>query len=228
MPRFFPGDGAREVRSGRSGFRPGSAATTLLREPQRRRSTSRACDIPDPLNEFRPRSVGASGTIAGLYARIDTERGVWKAPAGTEALLRGVSELDAPADGRGERRAQPARHQLPAHFPDLRDRQLGRPHPAMAPTRWRRSGSTSRSAASRFSSRRASSAARSGSSSSRTTSHLGPDPAQHRRLHANLFRQGAFQGQPRARRISSSATARPRPRTTSTTASSTSWSASRR
>jgi phage tail sheath protein FI len=50
--------------------------------------------IPDPLNEFRLRSVGASGTIAGLYARTDNERGVWKAPAGTDAVLRGVSELE--------------------------------------------------------------------------------------------------------------------------------------
>jgi len=38
--------------------------------------------IPDPLNDFRLRSVGASGTIAGLYARTDGARGVWKAPAG--------------------------------------------------------------------------------------------------------------------------------------------------
>jgi phage tail sheath protein FI len=50
--------------------------------------------IPDPLNEFRLRSVGASGTMAGLYARIDANRGVWKAPAGTEANLRNVSQLD--------------------------------------------------------------------------------------------------------------------------------------
>jgi uncharacterized protein len=50
--------------------------------------------IPDPLNGLRLRSVGASGTIAGLYARTDNERGVWKAPAGTDAVLRGVSELE--------------------------------------------------------------------------------------------------------------------------------------
>ncbi len=49
--------------------------------------------IPDPLNEFRLRSVGACGTIAGLYARTDSNRGVWKAPAGTEASLRNVSKL---------------------------------------------------------------------------------------------------------------------------------------
>ncbi len=50
--------------------------------------------IPDPLNENRRRSVGASGTMAGVYARTDGERGVWKAPAGLEATLRNVAELD--------------------------------------------------------------------------------------------------------------------------------------
>lgn len=35
--------------------------------------------------------VGPSGAIAGLMARIDAARGVWKAPAGTEADLRGVT-----------------------------------------------------------------------------------------------------------------------------------------
>jgi phage tail sheath protein FI len=50
--------------------------------------------VPDPLNGFRLRTIGASGAIAGLYARTDNERGVWKAPAGTDAVLRGVSELE--------------------------------------------------------------------------------------------------------------------------------------
>lgn len=47
--------------------------------------------VPDPLNEYRPRNIGASGTMAGVYARTDSERGVWKAPAGTDAALRGVT-----------------------------------------------------------------------------------------------------------------------------------------
>jgi len=34
-----------------------------------------------------------SGTIAGLMARTDANRGVWKAPAGTDAVLRGVQSL---------------------------------------------------------------------------------------------------------------------------------------
>jgi hypothetical protein len=37
--------------------------------------------------------VGATGALAGLMARIDGSRGVWKAPAGTEADLRGIVEL---------------------------------------------------------------------------------------------------------------------------------------
>lgn len=47
--------------------------------------------IADPLNENRPRNVGASGTMAGIYARTDAGRGVWKAPAGTDATLRGAT-----------------------------------------------------------------------------------------------------------------------------------------
>jgi uncharacterized protein len=46
--------------------------------------------IGDPLNNFQLRTFAPSGVIAGLYARIDGSRGVWKAPAGTEATLNGV------------------------------------------------------------------------------------------------------------------------------------------
>jgi len=49
--------------------------------------------IADPLNGFRLRTVSPSGTMAGLYSRIDAARGVWKAPAGTEATLSGVQAL---------------------------------------------------------------------------------------------------------------------------------------
>jgi phage tail sheath protein FI len=46
---------------------------------------------PDPLQENRPAEFPPSGFVAGLYARTDSSRGVWKAPAGTEASLTGVS-----------------------------------------------------------------------------------------------------------------------------------------
>ncbi len=50
--------------------------------------------IADPLNNFRLKSVASSGTLAGVYARTDSERGVWKAPAGIDTTLRGVQVLD--------------------------------------------------------------------------------------------------------------------------------------
>ena len=73
--------------------------------------------IPDPLADGRPRSLGASGTIAGLYARTDTERGVWKAPAGTDARLRNVLALDAVLTDAHD----PERPMLFGHDPDFSD-----------------------------------------------------------------------------------------------------------
>ncbi len=49
--------------------------------------------VPDPVNRNRLKSIAASGTIAGLYARTDAARGVWKAPAGTDATLQNVQSL---------------------------------------------------------------------------------------------------------------------------------------
>lgn len=40
------------------------------------------------------KNIGPAGAIAGLCARTDGTRGVWKAPAGTDADLRGVIGLD--------------------------------------------------------------------------------------------------------------------------------------
>ena len=129
-------------------------------------------DDPDPLNDNRPRNVGPSGTLAGVYARTDATRGVWKAPAGTEADLRGAN-LAAQDHRRRKRWTEPARHQRAAHLPDLRQRQLGRAHARRRRLSRRANGSTSRSAGLRCTSRRACSRDRSGSSSSRTTSRSG-------------------------------------------------------
>jgi uncharacterized protein len=48
---------------------------------------------PDPLNAGQPERFAPCGAIAGVFARTDTQRGVWKAPAGTEAGLQDVSNL---------------------------------------------------------------------------------------------------------------------------------------
>jgi len=49
--------------------------------------------LPDPLNSFHLRTFAPCGVIAGLYARIDAARGVWKAPAGVEAVLQNVQDV---------------------------------------------------------------------------------------------------------------------------------------
>jgi uncharacterized protein len=46
--------------------------------------------LTDPLTGLL-RTVGPSGTVAGIWARIDASRGVWKSPAGTEATILGAS-----------------------------------------------------------------------------------------------------------------------------------------
>jgi phage tail sheath protein FI len=51
-------------------------------------------ELPDPTDQFRMRSFPSSGTMAGIFARTDTDRGVWKAPAGIDTMLRGVGALD--------------------------------------------------------------------------------------------------------------------------------------
>ncbi|WP_033290356.1 phage tail sheath family protein [Amycolatopsis jejuensis] len=48
---------------------------------------------PDPHQENAVREFPPCGVIAGTWARTDVQRGVWKAPAGTEATLNGVSAL---------------------------------------------------------------------------------------------------------------------------------------
>jgi len=48
---------------------------------------------PDPLAGGAPALFPPSGFVAGIYAATDANRGVWKAPAGTEASLEGVLGL---------------------------------------------------------------------------------------------------------------------------------------
>lgn len=45
---------------------------------------------PDPLNQGGTGPFPPCGFVAGIYARTDGSRGVWKAPAGTDATLTGV------------------------------------------------------------------------------------------------------------------------------------------
>lgn len=49
--------------------------------------------LPDPLNDYRMRECGYSGSMAGLYASTDFARGTWKAPAGTQIPLAGATPV---------------------------------------------------------------------------------------------------------------------------------------
>ncbi len=49
--------------------------------------------MADPLQENRLDEFVPCGVIAGIIARTDAQRGLWKAPAGIEATLTGVNEL---------------------------------------------------------------------------------------------------------------------------------------
>lgn len=49
----------------------------------------------DPLQGNALATFAPGGAIAGIYARTDSRRGVWKAPAGTEATLVGVPQFTA-------------------------------------------------------------------------------------------------------------------------------------
>jgi uncharacterized protein len=49
--------------------------------------------LADALNNGQLRTFAPSGVVAGVYARTDATRGVWKAPAGIEATLNGVQSM---------------------------------------------------------------------------------------------------------------------------------------
>lgn len=49
----------------------------------------------DPFQAGLERAFPPSGFVAGIYARTDSQRGVWKAPAGTEASVSGATSVTA-------------------------------------------------------------------------------------------------------------------------------------
>ena len=51
---------------------------------------------PNPLHDNQIEEFVPCGAVAGIFARTDTQRGVWKAPAGLDASLVGVPQLSVP------------------------------------------------------------------------------------------------------------------------------------
>ncbi|HEX5321210.1 MAG TPA: phage tail sheath C-terminal domain-containing protein [Stellaceae bacterium] len=52
--------------------------------------------LVNPLRNNQSEVSSAIGAIAGVFARTDGQRGVWKAPAGLDATLTGVPQLSVP------------------------------------------------------------------------------------------------------------------------------------
>ena len=50
-------------------------------------------NMTNPLHDNQIEEFAACGAIAGVFARTDAQRGIWKAPAGMEATLNRVSQL---------------------------------------------------------------------------------------------------------------------------------------
>lgn len=83
-------------------------APQTIGDPDKMLTTAQGTDLPksdhaavyfpwikmaDPLNGGRLRTSAPSGAIAGLYARTDSTRGVWKAPAGSDASISGAQDV---------------------------------------------------------------------------------------------------------------------------------------
>ncbi len=47
----------------------------------------------NPISDGQFQDFAPSGALAGIFARTDTQRGVWKAPAGLDASINGVSQM---------------------------------------------------------------------------------------------------------------------------------------
>jgi phage tail sheath protein FI len=52
-------------------------------------------------------AVPPSGAVAGIYARTDATQGIWKAPAGAEAIVRGVAGLAVSVSNREQELLNP-------------------------------------------------------------------------------------------------------------------------
>ena len=192
--------------------------------------TSRAVRIVDPLRRRCGRARWRRRARWPGSSRAPTRtRGVWKAPAGTDATLNGVLDLTLSDQRPRERRAQPARRQLPAQLPGLRPRRLGRAHAARRRRRGRRVEVHPDPPARALHRGEPVPRHAVGGVRAQRRAAVGADPAERRRLHERPVPPGRVPGHDAAARpTSSSATRRPPRRPTATSASSTSRSASRR
>ncbi len=75
--------------------------------------------VKDPLSANRLESFVPCGAVAGVFARTDAQRGVWKAPVGLEARLAGVDELTVKLSDDENGRLNPLGLNCLRAFPDI-------------------------------------------------------------------------------------------------------------
>ena len=74
---------------------------------------------PNPLFGNRVEAFAPSGAIAGIMARTDATRGVWKAPAGIEATIAGISGLEIKLNDSHSGRLNPLGINCLREFPQI-------------------------------------------------------------------------------------------------------------
>jgi len=91
-------------------------------DPIGTRSSNAAIFFPrlqmfNALSDNQLQTFSACGVVAGVFARTDTQRGVWKAPAGTDASLAGVVSLAVPLTNDEQGELNPLGINCLRHFP---------------------------------------------------------------------------------------------------------------
>ena len=90
----------------------------------------------NPLNDGQLQNFVPCGAVAGIYARTDAQRGVWKAPAGHRRDTHRRSGTRRPRSPTPRTACSIRSASTACALPDHRPRRLGRAHAARAPTRW--------------------------------------------------------------------------------------------
>lgn len=77
-----------DAKNGIESYPPEKSANTALFFPRLLET--------NPLKDNQVEAFAPSGAMAGIFARTDVRRGVWKAPAGLEATVSGIRDLTVP------------------------------------------------------------------------------------------------------------------------------------
>jgi phage tail sheath protein FI len=92
-PKAWSANPASAANNAKTGFLNGDLGLTGLAARNAALYFPRV-EEPDPLLQGQTDTFVPCGIVAGVMARTDVQRGVWKAPAGIDASLAGISGLE--------------------------------------------------------------------------------------------------------------------------------------